>query len=61
MPRSRAPQDLHGPASKEAPEPERVDTAKTESNLCTFGLSHVPQSTLLDEELTIFSNCAPQS
>src|SRR5208337_3904584 len=61
MPRSRAPHVLHGPASKEVAECEPFATANTESNLSTLGLSHFPQSTLLDEEIMIFSNRAPQS
>jgi len=36
-------------------------TANTESSLSTFGLSHFPQSTLAETELTIFSKRAPQS
>jgi hypothetical protein len=36
-------------------------TANTESSLSTFGLSHFPQSTLAEAELTIFSKRAPQS
>jgi hypothetical protein len=61
MPCSRAPHVRHGPASKEVGECEPFPTANTESNLSTLGLSHFPQSTLLDEEVVIFSNWAPQS
>jgi hypothetical protein len=61
MPRSRAPQVLQGPSSKEAAECEPFATANTESNLSTLGLSHFPQSTLAVEAVTIFSNLVPQS
>jgi hypothetical protein len=56
MPRSRAPQVRQGPASKEGVELEPLATANTESNFSTLGLLHSPQTTLLDAELTIFSN-----
>jgi hypothetical protein len=36
-------------------------TANTESIFSTFGLSHFPQSTLAEKELTIFSKRVPQS
>jgi hypothetical protein len=61
MPRSRAPQVRQGPSSKEAEECEPLATANTESSFSTFGLSHFPQSTLAEVELTIFSKRVPQS
>jgi hypothetical protein len=61
MPRSRAPQVRQGPSSKEPAECEPLATANTESIFSTFGLSHFPQSTLAEKELTIFSKRAPQS